>query len=147
MGLLATVLMDLWAVVLNRAAGQPLPNWGMVGRWVASLPSGQVFHDDIGAVAPVTGERMIGWGFHYAVGVIYGIVLAGIMGATWLAAPTFMPAWVFSLLMIGFGWFLLQPGLGVGWAASKTPQPWKARGLGLAAHTVFGAGLWMGALL
>lgn len=147
MGLLATVLMDLWAWLLNRAAGQAMPNWGLVGRWAAHVPRGRVFHDDIATADPVAGEVAIGWGFHYAVGVIYGVALAMLMGPAWLSAPTFLPAWIFSILMVGFGWFLLQPGLGLGWAASKTPAPWKVRGLNLVAHTVFGLGLWAGALI
>jgi hypothetical protein len=147
MGLVATAMMDAWAVLLRRAAGVPMPNWAMVGRWAAHLPRGRVFHDDIGQATSVEGEHAIGWVFHYAVGVIYGVVLAFLMGPAWLAAPTFAPAWGFSMLMLGFGWFLLQPGLGLGWAAAKTPNPAKARVLGLVAHTVFGAGLWLGALI
>lgn len=147
MGVLATVLLDLWALFLKAVAGLPPSNWAMVGRWVGHLPSGQVFHDDIAQVAEVTSERRIGWAFHYAVGILYGIALAWIMGAGWLAAPTIFPAWVFSILMLGFGWFLLQPGLGLGMAAAKTPNPTKARALGLVAHTVFGIGLWVGAVI
>ncbi len=147
MGVLATVAMDLWALALNRFAGQPLPNWAMVGRWVAHLARGTVFHDAIAEAPRVPGELQIGWVFHYAVGIIYGLALAAIMGPAWLAEPTFLPAWVFSILMVGFGWFLLQPGMGLGWAASKTPAPWKARAMNLAAHTVFALGLWVGALV
>jgi hypothetical protein len=147
MGLVATVAMDLWALLLNRMAGIAPPNWAMVGRWVAHLPRGQVFHEAIAEAPPVPGERMIGWSFHYTVGIAYGVALAWLMGPDWLRAPTFLPAWSFSVLMLGFGWFLLQPGLGLGWAASRTPQPWKVRGLGLAAHTVFGLGLWIGAMI
>ncbi len=146
MGLGATVAMDLWALLLNRATGQPLANWAAVGRWVWHLRSGTVFHDDIGAVPPVAGELRLGWVFHYAVGIVYGIVFLLIVGGAWLAAPTFPPAWIFGIVTIGAGWFLLQPGLGLGWAASRTAQPWKVRGLGLAAHTVFGVGLWAVAL-
>ncbi|WP_298919443.1 DUF2938 domain-containing protein [uncultured Roseobacter sp.] len=147
MGLIATVAMDVWALFLRRVAGQPTPNWAMVGRWVGHMPRGRLFHDDIGEATPVAGELAIGWVFHYAVGAAYGVALALIMGADWLSAPTFLPAWIFAVLTVGFGWFLLHPGMGLGWAASKTPKPWKARGLGLAAHTVFGFGLWLGALL
>ena len=147
MGLVATAMMDAWAVLLHRATAIPMPNWAMVGRWVAHLPRGRVFHEDIGQGPGVAGELTIGWVFHYAVGVIYGIALAFLMGAEWLAAPTFAPAWGFSILMLGFGWFLLQPGLGLGWAAAKTPEPAKVRALGILAHTVFGAGLWLGALI
>jgi len=144
MGIGATAAMDIWAILLNRFANIGLPNWGNVGRWVAHLPRWQ--HDDIGLAAPVSQEATIGWGFHYAVGVVYGVIFALIAGAGWLANPTFFPAWVFAILTIAAGWFILQPGLGAGWAASRTPTPWKVRGLGLAAHTVFGLGLWGTAL-
>lgn len=147
MGVLATGAMDLWALALSRFAGQPLPNWAMPGRWVVHLTRGTVFHDAIAKAAPVPGELQIGWGFHYAVGISYGIGLAIIMGPAWLAQPTFLPALIFSILMIGFGWFLLQPGMGLGWAASKTPNPWKVRVLNLLAHTVFALGLWGGAMI
>ena len=147
MGVLATGAMDIWALALNRFAGQPLPNWAMPGRWVSHLPRGVVFHNAIADAEPVTGELQIGWAFHYAVGIIYGIFLAAVMGPDWLAQPTFMPAFVFSILMVGFGWFLLQPGMGLGWAASRTPNPWKVRVVNLVAHTVFALGLWVGALL
>lgn len=147
MGLVATAAMDLWALVLQRVAGVPPPNWAMVGRWVGHLPAGTVFHDAIGEAAPLPGELPLGWAFHYAVGVLYGVGLAALMGPAWLEAPTFAPAWVFSLLMVGFGWFLLQPGLGLGVAASRTPKPWIVRALNIAAHTVFALGLWLGAFL
>ena len=146
MGLAATILMDLWAFLLSRVAGVPMPNWGLVGRWVAHLRD-RVFHQDIAAADPVPNERLIGWAFHYAVGIAYGVTLALLMGAAWLRDPTFWPAWIFSILMLGFGWFLLQPGMGAGWAASRTPNPTKARSLGLLAHTVFAVGLWLGAQL
>ena len=147
MGVLATAAMDLWAMVLSRFAGQPMPNWAMPGRWAAHVLRGRVFHPAIADAAPVPGELQIGWAFHYTVGIAYGIALALIMGSAWLAAPTFLPAWIFSILMVGFGWFLLQPGMGLGWAASRTPNPWKLRGLNLAAHTIFALGLWVGALI
>ncbi len=137
MGIGATVLMDLWAVVLSRLAGVAPPNWAMVGRWVGHLSKGVVFHDDIADAQPVAQELRLGWVFHYVVGAIYGVVLVSIVGV-----PTFIEAWVFALVTIGFGWFLLHPGLGLGWAASKVPEPGKARAMGLVAHTVFGVGLW-----
>lgn len=147
MGLVATLSMDCWAILVNRVTRQPPPNWGVPGRWVAHMPQGRVFHEDIAAADPVAGENAIGWVFHYAVGIAYGITLAVIMGPAWLAAPTFLPALVFAIATIGFGWFLMQPGMGAGIAASRTPDPWRARVLGLAAHTVFGIGLWVGASL
>jgi hypothetical protein len=144
MGLGGTVAMDLWALLLARLGVVPFPNWAMPGRWVGHMPV--LFHDDIGAAAPVRNELALGWALHYGVGLAYGVIWALIGGAAWLAAPTFLPVWVFSVLTIAAGWFVLQPGMGLGWAAAKTPAPWKARGFGLLAHTVFGLGMWAVAL-
>ena len=144
MGLAGTLAMDLWAWLLARLGVAPFPNWGMPGRWLAQIPRGRVFHDDIGAVPAVAGELGLGWALHYGVGVIYGLVFALAAGPDWLAAPTFLPLWIYSMVLIGAGWFLLQPGMGLGWAASKTPNPWKVRVMGLLAHTVFAAGMWVG---
>jgi hypothetical protein len=145
-GTAATVLMDLWAVLLWQAFGQGAPNWAGPGRWVWHLQYGRVFHDDIAAAAPYAHEQALGWVFHYAVGIAYGIILALIVGPGWFAGPTFLPAWIWGIVTVAAGWFLLQPGLGIGWAASRTANPWKVRGLNLAAHTVFALGLWGAAL-
>jgi hypothetical protein len=143
----ATALMDLWAIVLKTAFGLPLPNWGMVGRWFAHLPRGTVFHDDIGKAAPVPNEKAIGWIAHYAIGILYAGVLLAVAGPGWAANPTFLPAWILGLVTVGAGWFLLQPGMGAGWAASRRPDAWRVRLLNIVGHTVFAVGLWGTALL
>lgn len=145
-GIGATVFMDIWAIILNKAIGQPLPNWGMVGRWVWHLPQ-KAFHADIGKAAPYVHEKALGWAFHYLVGIAYGVILVVIAGAGWLANPTFLPAFILGIVTVGAGWFLLAPGLGAGWTASKTPNPMKARALNLVAHTVFALGMFSTALL
>jgi hypothetical protein len=143
----ATVLMDIWAIVLNKAFGVGLPRWGMVGRWVGHLRHGKIFHDDIGKAAPVANEVALGWAFHYAVGIAYGLILVAVAGAQWLASPTFLPAFILGMVTVGAGWFLLAPGMGAGWASSKMAQPMKVRGLNLLGHTVFAIGLYGTALL
>ncbi|CDZ45550.1 DUF2938 domain-containing protein [Neorhizobium galegae] len=146
-GLGATILMDLWAIVLNRVFGQPKANWAPAGRWFWHLQRGKVFHDSIATAEPYRHELALGWAGHYAIGVLYGLILALVMGQNWFAAPTFIPAWILGIVTIGAGWFLMQPGLGLGWAASKTPRPNKVRFLNFAAHTVFALGLYGTALL
>ncbi|MGD9476683.1 DUF2938 domain-containing protein [Shinella sp. G-2] len=146
-GIGATVLMDLWAILLWKAFGQSRPNWAPVGRWFYHLKNGIVFHDDIGKAEPYGQERALGWIGHYAVGIVYGVILALIVGPAWFAAPTFLPAWILGIVTVGAGWFLLQPGLGIGIAASKTPAPGKVRVLNLVSHTVFALGLYGTALL
>jgi len=147
MGIAGTLAMDVWARVLHVVFGQPLSNWGKPGRWLAQVFRGKVFNDDINAVKPVQGEVLLGWGLHYVVGIAYGVAFVLLAGPEWLAAPTLLPVWAFSVVTIVFGWFLLQPGMGLGWAASRTPAPWKTRCMGLVAHSAFGLGMWGGALL
>jgi hypothetical protein len=146
-GIGATVLMDIWAIILAKATGGSLPNWAPVGRWFWHLAKGKVFHDDIGKAAPYEHELALGWIGHYAVGILYGILLVLITGRGWLAEPTFLPAWLWAIVTVGAGWFVLQPGLGIGWAASKTPNPGKVRFFNLVSHTVFGFGLYATALI
>ncbi|MBY5552349.1 DUF2938 domain-containing protein [Rhizobium leguminosarum] len=142
----ATILMDLWAIVLTQL-GQAAPNWAPVGRWFWHLGRGKVFHESIADAEPYTHELALGWISHYAVGILYGVIFAIIMGSAWLATPTFLPAWIFGIVTVGAGWFLLQPGLGIGWAASKHPRPNKVRCFNLLAHTVFALGLYGTALI
>ncbi len=146
-GLGATVLMDLWAVLLWKVFRQPRPNWAPVGRWVWHLKNGTIFHDNIATAKPYPQEQALGWIFHYVVGILYGVILAVLVGLSWFAAPTFLPAWILGIVTVGAGWFLLQPGLGIGVAASKLPNANTVRILNLVSHTVFALGLYGTALL
>ena len=82
-----------------------------------------------------------------AVAVAVLVVLVALAGAAWLATPTFLPAFILGIVTVGAGWFLLAPGMGAGWAASKRPNPMKIRALNLVSHTVFTLGLYGTALL
>jgi hypothetical protein len=146
-GIGGTVAMDVWAVILWKGFGEGAPNYAAVGRWTYHLKNGTVFHDSIGKAAPYAHEQALGWAFHYFVGIVYGIVLALFMGQAWLAAPTLLPALIWGIVTIAAGWFFLHPGLGLGWMASKAPNPTKVRAMGLIAHAVFALGMWIAALL
>ncbi|MGO7565270.1 DUF2938 family protein, partial [Rhizobium johnstonii] len=65
-------------------------------------------------------ELALGWISHYAVGILYGVMFAIIMGSACLAAPTFLPSWIFGIVTVGAGWFLLQPGLGIDYTVNIT---------------------------
>jgi hypothetical protein len=143
----ATALMDVWAILLNRVAGIARPNWALGGRWFCHMTGGRLFHDDIAAAEPWRHELAVGWFAHYAIGVLYAGILLVLAGPGWAAEPTFLPAWILGLVTVGAGWFLMQPGMGAGWAASKKPNAMQIRALNIAAHTVFALGLWGTALL
>ena len=142
MGVGATALMDLWAIARRRAFDIPLPDYRLVGRWFAHLARGRFRHESIATSSAVHGERAIGWLAHYVVGVLFAALLLGAWGLAWVRHPTIGPA-----LLVGIGtvlapFLLMQPGMGAGVAASRTPRPSAARVQSLVTHTIFGLGLY-----
>lgn len=146
-GIGATAVLDLWAAFLKRLFGIPSPDWGMVGRWFGHFPCGRFVHDNIAAASPVPGELAIGCGAHYAIGIVFAALLLAIWGLDWARHPTLLPALIVGLLTLLAPFFVMQPGMGAGIAASKTPNPNAARLRSIAAHTVFGVGLYGSASL
>jgi len=141
MGIGATALLDLWALTLNRVFGFGLPNWAMVGRWFCHLPSGRFAHADIAKSEPFARELTVGWIAHYAVGILFAAATLAIGGAGWAKAPTWPIPIAVGLITVGCGWFILQPGMGAGIAASRKPDANRIRTLNILGHIVFGLGL------
>jgi len=146
-GVGATAVMDVWAVALKRYWCIPSLNFAMVGRWLGHLPRGSFTHVNIAQAAPVRDEAILGWTAHYVIGVLFAAVLLVLVGQEWVQQPTFVPALLAGLVSVAAPFCILQPGMGAGLAASKTPHPNAARLRSLMAHTAFGVGLYLAALL
>ena len=138
----ATAVTDLWAIVRKRLLGIPPPDYGLVGRWLAYLPRGRFRHDPIAATAPVPGERLIGWIGHYLIGIAFAALLLAIWGLEWARHPTIVPALVVGIGTVAAPFLLMQPGMGAGIAASRTPRPAAARLQSIVTHGIFGLGLY-----
>lgn len=145
-GIGATAVMDLWCLLRRPLLGVAPPNYGLVGRWVGHMAHGRFRHDAIGKAAPVRGERLLGWSVHYATGVAFAALLVAIAGPAWLQQPAFVPALLVGLGTVAAPFLLMQPGMGAGIAASRTPDPRAARLQSLVTHAVFGAGMYLSAL-
>lgn len=141
----ATLVLDLWNLLLNRAFGFPLPNWGMVGRWFLHAIRGRLAHENIATAPGFDNEPAWGWFFHYLVGIVFALALLAIWPG-WAANPTIWPPMIVGWVTIGCGWFVLAPGMGGGIAHSKRPAPNTPRLLNIAGHTVFGLALWLAGL-
>ena len=137
--------MDVWGWLRKKVLGGKAPDYGLVGRWIAHMPHGRFRHDSIAAAPHKRGERLIGWAAHYAIGVAFAGLLLGVFGAAWAARPTLGPALAVGIGTVVAPFFLMQPGMGAGIAASKTPSPNAARLQSLLTHTVFGLGLYVAA--
>ena len=143
-GVGATALMDAWLLLLSRA-GVPTASFAMVGRWIGHFAHGRFAHVAIAKAPPVRNELGLGWLTHYVIGVVYAALLISIQGEAWLEQPTFLPAVVFGVLTVTAPWFVMQPAMGAGFLASKTPTPLKNCLRNLANHAVFGTGMYLAA--
>jgi Protein of unknown function (DUF2938) len=145
-GIGATLLMDLWNLFLKRVFGVPSLNYCFLGRWVLHIPDGTFRHPSIAKAAPKSFECQLGWITHYTIGISLAIVFVAIVSG-WVARPTLMPAIVYGIATVVFPFFVLQPSLGLGIASAKSANPTKARIKSLATHFVFGAGMYLTALV
>jgi hypothetical protein len=142
-GIGATAFMDLVAVVRKRLFNSPMPDYGMVGRWLAYLPRGRFLHHPVSASAPVPRERLIGWSAHYLIGIAFAALLLFIGGIGWICRPTLAPALLVGIATVAAPFLVMQPGMGAGLASSRAPNPKAARIRSLVAHGTFGLGLYL----
>ena len=144
LGFGATAFMDLWLLVLKRM-GIPTGSFALVGRWVGHFRHGRFAHQAIGKAPEVPRELALGWLVHYATGLAYAAMLVAMTGAEWLRRPTLLPALAFGIATVLVPLLVMQPAMGAGVAASRTPTPVAHCLRSLANHAVFGMGLYLSA--
>lgn len=147
-GIIATCFMDLIAIVQRRLFDIPSLNYAMVGRWLGHIPKGRFIHrPTIGQSSSIPGESILGWTAHYVIGILFAAIFIVISDHQW--TTMLGPIWpiMFGAVTVVVPFLLLQPGMGAGIAAHRTPSPWSARARSLMAHVTFGIGLWLGDLL
>jgi hypothetical protein len=143
-GIGATAVMDAWLLLLARS-GVPITSFALVGRWIGHLRRGQFVHAAISKAQPVEFELGLGCLTHYFIGIAYAGLLVAVQGTAWLRQPTYLPALVVGVVTVAAPWFVMQPAMGAGFAASKTSTPLKNCSRSLANHAVFGTGLYLAA--
>jgi hypothetical protein len=107
------------------------------------MPRGRFRHEAIARAAPVNGEQVLGWTVHSLIGITYAALLLAVAGSKWLEQPTLAPALLVGIGTVAAPFLLLQPAMGAGLAASRTPRPGLARLHSLLMHGVFGLGLYL----
>lgn len=147
MGLGATLVFDLWGLVLKSAFKIAPSNICLVGRWLLYMLEGTFKHSNIGSVPRKSAECTVGWIAHYTIGVIFAIAFVAFVGNNWLEHPTPIPAIIYGVVTVLAPFFIMQPAFGLGFAASKVANPLQARLRSLMNHTAFGVGLYLFGLL
>ena len=119
----------------------------LLGRWVLHIPRGKIIHQSIATSAAMRRECIVGWTTHYLIGIGFAFAFVLLASDGWLTQPTLLPALGFGIATVLIPLFTMQPAFGLGVAASRTPNPTKARLKSLMTHTVFGFGLYISAWL
>ncbi|MFJ4396664.1 DUF2938 domain-containing protein [Pseudomonas sp. NPDC089396] len=145
-GMGATGVMDLWGLLLRRLGVATL-NFAMVGRWAGHLLQGRMRHEAIAKAEPVRHERVWGWVIHYGIGVLFAMLLVVVGGEGWLQAPTLWPAVAIGVGTVVAPLCFMQPAMGAGFFASRTPTPARNCLKSVVTHVVFGVGLFLSATL
>jgi hypothetical protein len=145
-GIGATVVMDVWLMLRKRQGVQTL-DFRFIGRWVGHLLRGQFAHASIRQSPRIPGELVWGWLTHYAVGIAFAALLVRVQGLAWAQNPSLLPAIVVGTGTVLAPLFVMQPAMGSGFAASRTPTPLKNCLRSIVNHTVFGLGLYASAVL
>lgn len=144
LGIFATIAIDLWATFSHKVLNWPRTNWAMVGRWLGHIPKGRFIHNPIASSPEISNERLLGWIFHYCIGVFYAAIYVMLVLYVLGGAPTLLSAWAFGLITILSPWFVMQPALGLGICASKAPKPNLVRAQNFIIHSIFGLALYGG---
>ena len=147
LGIGATLFMDLWALIQIHILKIQVLDYALVGRWAGSLAIGTRGQGPISSVPAFPHEAALGWAIHYATGIAYAALFLLIVRNGWQADPTLLPALAFGAVSVVAPFFILQPGLGAGIAASRAPRPNVARFKSFLTHLVFGAGLYLTAVI
>lgn len=142
-GIGATLLVDVWNLVLKQAFRIPSLSSCLLGRWVLHMPGGVFRHRAIGRAERKPFECLIGWAAHYGIGVGLAGVFLFLLAPEWLERPSLAPALHYGLATVVLPFFVLQPSLGLGIASAATPHPTKARLKSLATHTAYGVGVYV----
>lgn len=147
MGIGGAALMDIWSLALRRGFDIPTLDYALLGRWIGHFARGRFAHERIASAEPIAGERSLGWLAHYAIGVTFAWVLLAVWGLDWAHSPTIGPALLVGVGTIVAPWFVMQPAMGAGIAASRSPNPTATRLRNLLTHAVYGVGLYVTAVL
>lgn len=146
-GIGGTITLDVYAWLVRRLWGIQGSNWAMVGRWIGHMPRGRFVQRNLGAAERIPGELALGWTVHYVIGIGYGLLLLAFAGAGWLQAPSLAEPMIVALVLLVLPYFVMMPGMGMGIAASRAPNPTAARLKSVIGHAVFGFGMYLTGML
>ncbi|WP_111896257.1 DUF2938 family protein [Acinetobacter sp. MB5] len=137
-GVGSTIALDLWANIARKIGWMPGTHWPSVGRWIIGAFSGKLIFDSENTSPFTTTEAILGWGFHYIVGIAYAAMFPLFLGVNFIDAPTIFPFFLIGVVISSLaGLGILMPAMGGGFFARKTPSPVSIYIYVIVAHIIF----------
>jgi len=81
------------------------------------MPEGTFRHINIVTTPQKSAECIVGWIAHYMIGTTFAIAFVVLVGSSWLQHPTLIPAIIFGVATVLASFFIMQPLMGLGYAA------------------------------
>lgn len=142
-GVFATIIMDICTVIRKKFFQTQSLNYAFVGRWVLGWRECQFMHSNITQAPTQSGELIVGWTFHYLTGILWVVMLFG-LSHLGLFQINFFSIMLFALFTTLAPFLVMQPALGLGLFARRTPAPIKAVKKSIVTHLCFGFGIYLG---
>ena len=138
-GCLSVAVLDLWQRLAHRLGGLPPTNWAVVGRWLLMLlRQGVLFNTGLAQAPPLPRERLIGWVFHYLIGVVYVWIYVILWQPNWGLDNPLADGLLFGAASAVVPWLFFMPATGSGLFGSRTPRPVFVSFSALVVHAIFG---------
>jgi len=145
MGAVATATMDIVSTIARRAHIVTTLPPTLMGRWVAGIFQGQLWHANIEQATPVGRELGIALVTHYGVGCAFAALYLYAASRLGVLPRDAVPAVMFGLATSVFPWLLMFPAMGFGLFGARGPIGTQLFLSSLMSHTAFGIGIYLGA--
>ena len=113
--------MDLWQRLLKLTYGINPSDWRIIGRWfIYVILKQKIYNPNIENEKPFKNELLIGWIFHYFIGVVYSLGFFILMKYYNIFKASLTDGLIFGLVTLIIPWFFMLPAIGKGFLALKT---------------------------
>ncbi|WP_333715581.1 DUF2938 family protein [Pantoea eucrina] len=115
-------MMDIWSLCQQSLFKVLSLQYALVDRFFWGLLRGKVRHNPMFTTPPIQGEGLAGWAIHYLTGIAFAFIPVVLTGAGWYHEPEVFTAVFTAFLTLLAPFMILQPALGFGLAAVRTPD-------------------------
>ena len=143
-GIVATLLFDLYQNSLFYAYNINKPKWYLIGRYFYGYKNKKYLTDDLENDTVIKNELIIGYIAHYIIGSIFGVICC-ILTTFFFIEEKLIVCIVLGFVTVLGNWCFLMPfAFNIGFFASKKDESLQIMVQNLLADFIFGIGLFIG---